>query len=261
MKRRKNNYIFVLGFFVVIMISMYTKSMPIAGNISDKEIDRFSIVNNGQAVGEKLDKSNDKSSDKSSDRSNSIEVSREILIVNKDNPLPEGYRPSDLRNVDIPFNHPEGSEMNMMREDAAKHLEEMVAAAKSDEVYLIGVSGFRSYDYQKELYYNEIRQNGEENANSLVAKPGYSEHNTGLAIDLFSRDYPYLDEGFEGSSAFLWLSNNADDYGFILRYPKAKEAVTGYSYEPWHYRYVGVDVARDIADRGITLEEYIRSIN
>jgi LAS superfamily LD-carboxypeptidase LdcB len=91
----------------------------------------------------------------------------------------------------------------------------------------------------------------------VVARPGTSEHHVGLAVDILGSGYYSLEQSFENTAAFKWLKAHCAEYGFILRYPKEKEHITGVIYEPWHYRYVGVDVAKEIMSRNITLEEYL----
>ena len=128
---------------------------------------------------------------------------------------------------------------------------EMWDAAKKEGLSMMVVSAYRTEDYQRNLYNNNVRTSGKVYADNYSARAGHSEHQTGLAIDLGST---YT--SFEYSAEFRWLQNHAHEYGFILRYPKGKEWITGYAYEPWHYRYVGTDVAKIIYEEGITFEEY-----
>ena len=107
------------------------------------------------------------------------------------------------------------------------------------------------YKYQNTLYNNYVLRDGKEAADSYSARAGYSEHQTGLATDINK-----VDTSFEKTEAFKWLINNAYKYGFILRYPKDKEEITGYNYEPWHYRYVGKEAAKTITQENLTFEEY-----
>ncbi len=128
-------------------------------------------------------------------------------------------------------------------------------------------SGYRSYDLQTRLYNNEVaewesygysHEEALDKAATVVARPGTSEHHTGLAVDLLHDECWDLVEEWEDSEAFDWMMDNCYKYGFILRYPKEKEAITGVIYEPWHYRYVGVEAATYIMQNGITLEEYLQ---
>lgn len=160
-----------------------------------------------------------------------------VLIVNKEIPLPSDYNPGLQAETEEAY--------LQMFEDAADE-------GLSFEL----VSGFRSYDYQAELYNNYVARDGKEAADKYSAEPGHSEHQTGLAIDVGSYDSAVLlQTSFEYTPEFEWLSEHAHEYGFIIRYLKGKEDITGYMYEPWHLRYVG-DKATDIKESGLTLEEY-----
>lgn len=156
-----------------------------------------------------------------------------ILIVNKTYPLPQNYNPG-------------------VNPEAKAALDKMFAAAKAEQNLKMWVcSGFRSYTVQKNLYNSYVRRDGAKAADRYSARPGYSEHQTGLAFDI-----NYADYRFKNTAEAKWLAANAYKYGFILRYPEGKESITGYMYEPWHYRYVGVESAKKIFDSGLTLEEY-----
>lgn len=142
----------------------------------------------------------------------------------------------------------------------------MQAAAAADGVTVNMQSGYRSVEYQTKLYNNKTQYylnkgydeaTAREKAAAVVNPPGYSEHNCGLAADLNTPEYPTLDEGFENTAAFRWLCEHAGEYGFILRYPKGREDVTDIIYEPWHWRYVGVENAARINASGLCFEEYI----
>lgn len=125
-------------------------------------------------------------------------------------------------------------------------------------IELAAVSGFRSYERQAAIFANAVQRKGEVEANRVSARPGQSEHQTGLAMDVSSASVGYaLVEAFGETVEGKWLAQNAPKYGFIIRYPKGKEHITGYRYEPWHLRYVGVEHAMKISQRGLTLEEYL----
>lgn len=156
-----------------------------------------------------------------------------ILIANKTYPLPSDYNPGE-------------------NTEARAALNKMFADAKAEKNLDMWVcSGFRSYTVQKNLYNSYVSRDGVKNADRYSARPGYSEHQTGLAFDI-----NYADSRFTGTAQAVWLAKNAHKYGFILRYPEGKESVTGYMYEPWHYRYIGVENAEKIYASGLTLEEY-----
>ncbi|MGG1878733.1 M15 family metallopeptidase [Paenibacillus cisolokensis] len=184
------------------------------------------------------------------------------VVVNKQRSLPDGYAPSDLVEPNVPFSFDEAHEKRHMRREAAEALEELFAAAQADGIELRAVSGYRSYERQKVIYENNVRTKGEEEALRVSAVPGTSEHQTGLAIDVSSPSVGNaLEEVFGRSAEGRWLAEHAVAFGFIIRYPEGKEGITGYVYEPWHIRYVGKDLAPDIADSGLTLEEYFDESN
>lgn len=180
------------------------------------------------------------------------------VVVNKKRFLPSSYIPK-LVEPNVPFTFKGKSEKRMMRPEAAQALESLFAGAKNDGITLYGVSAYRSYVTQKSIYEGNVKSQGEKEASQFSAKPGTSEHQTGLAIDVSDGDPKCLvEQCFASSKAAKWLEEHAAEYGYIIRYLKGKESITGYSYEPWHIRYVGKEVAAEIAKQGITLEEYFQ---
>jgi len=169
-----------------------------------------------------------------------------LVIVNKHYAVPEGYEPSGL--IDV-------GNGQRMKKDAGEALIKMINDVKDAGMYLQAQSGYRSISTQTRLYNSYVEQDGIEATDLVSAKPLHSEHHTGLAIDV-SKDGT-LEKYFEDTPEFAWLSENAHKYGFILRYPNDKIDITGYDYEPWHYRYVGVEAATLIHNEGITYEEYV----
>lgn len=163
-----------------------------------------------------------------------------ILIANKKYPLPADFAPGES-------------------EEARAAFEKMAADAKKAGFDITAFSTYRSYEYQETLYNNYVNRDGKENADRYSARPGYSEHQTGLAFDIGEKGKEdlWLTAEFGESEAGKWLVENADKYGFILRYPKGKEAITGYMYESWHFRYLGVDLATKLKESNLTLEEYL----
>ena len=144
----------------------------------------------------------------------------------------------------------DGKQYLLTKDTYAKYVE-MAEAAKKDGITLKVLSSYRTEDYQDSLYNNSVRRNGKVYADNYSARAGHSEHQTGLAVDINST------EGvFAYTSEFKWLQQHAHKYGFIMRYPKGKEWITGYAYEPWHYRFVGNEAAMRIYEEGITYEEY-----
>ena len=172
------------------------------------------------------------------------------FIVNKNNKLTNDYVPSDLELIDNEYAY----EDKYLRHEAKVAFEKMASNAKRDGFNIIAVSTYRSYDYQDKLYNGYVKDKGFYYADMASARKGHSEHQTGLAVDVSNNTLDY--DNFEDTKEFTWMINNSYKYGFILRYPRAKFHITGFKYEPWHYRYVGVDVAKYIHDNDITLEEY-----
>ena len=169
-----------------------------------------------------------------------------LVLVNKSHALKSDYVPSDL--VSIP------SFPNLLlRQVAIDDFENLLAAAKLDNVYLIPYSTYRSYDYQKGLYEKYLKEDTQEVVDTYSARPGHSEHQTGLAIDIRSSSHWYslTDNDYD------WMLNNSYKYGFIVRYPKDNSKITGYKEEPWHIRYLGRDIATKVHDKNITYDEYV----
>lgn len=181
------------------------------------------------------------------------------VYLNKQRKLPDGYEPADLVDPNVYHYAAEGDSKRQMREEAAKALESLFKLAKEQGIELIAVSGYRSYDRQKQIYDSSVTTNGQEYADKYSASPGTSEHQTGLAMDIGSSTETVatlLEESFKQTSEGEWLAENAHYEGFIIRYPEGKTGITGYNYEPWHIRYVGKEIATAIYDDDLTLEEY-----
>ena len=179
------------------------------------------------------------------------------VLVNKQNSLSESYAPSDLVTVSVPTVL-ENPEVKQMRKVAADALKEMFDKAKESNIYLHARSGYRSYQTQVQLFNNYVSRHGEEAANRYSARPGQSEHQTGLVMDVTSESVNFqLTEQFGETKEGIWLRDNAHKFGFIIRYPKDMEHITGYIYEPWHIRYLGVEVATKVYESGLTYEEFL----
>jgi zinc D-Ala-D-Ala carboxypeptidase len=179
------------------------------------------------------------------------------VLINKVNKLPNDYQPKDLMYPDIPFTFEQKAEKRQMRAVAGSAIEELFANAKQDGVLLLGVSAYRSHDSQTDLFNYYVDRDGYEAASTFSAVPGTSEHETGLAIDVTGGNGECAAEDcFAGTLEADWLQDRAAEFGFIIRYPKGKDSITGYQYEPWHLRYVGKAIAKEIMSREITLEEY-----
>ena len=174
------------------------------------------------------------------------------LLVNKTNMLSKFYIPNNL--VDSLSKYKDNI---IIEEKTLNAFRNMQKDAKEYGYNIDIMSGYRTYDYQKKLYNNLIKKKGFNYALRSIAKPGCSEHQTGLAIDycIYQNDLCFIEHELENMPETKWIKDNAHKYGFILRYPKGKEEITGYNYEPWHLRYVG-DLAIYLYNNDLTLEEY-----
>ena len=182
-----------------------------------------------------------------------IENPNDILVlVNKNNKLLQNFIPENLETIDIKYSN----EGKMLKKEAKETFEKLSSDALKLGYKIVAVSAYRDFSYQENLFNYYVEKYGEDYALNCSAKAGHSEHQTGLAVDVMGSNNSYDD--FELSDEFEWMINNAHKYGFILRYPKNKEKITGFKYEPWHYRYVGVEVAKIIYENKITLEEYLK---
>ncbi len=170
-------------------------------------------------------------------------------IVNKNNKLESDYIPTDLEEIDLRF----ACLNKFLRKEAKINFERMVKDAKDKGYNIVAVSAYRSYNYQEKLYNNYVVDKGFYYADIASARPGHSEHQTGLAVDVADLSLDY--DNFDKTKEFKWMINNSYKYGFILRYPKAKFHITGFKYEPWHYRYVGIKLASYLYKNNLLLEE------
>lgn len=181
----------------------------------------------------------------------------ELLLVNSSHPLPEGFQAPEL--VQLRNGHAIDSR-------AYPALQVMMDDARAAGLQPMICSSFRTQSTQEQLFQQEVQNwlvrgyiqaEAENQAALWVARPGTSEHQTGLAVDIVDASYQILDQGQESTPVQQWLMAHCWEYGFVLRYPTDKSAVTGIGYEPWHYRYVGLDAAREMTERGLCLEEYL----
>lgn len=178
------------------------------------------------------------------------------VLVNKNNWLPRNYEHYDLIKPKINFLPDTADSAKQMRKEAGKALEKLFMRAKKDRLNLYAVSGYRSFQRQREIFKSNYLKDGEK-ANKYSARPGQSEHQTGLAIDLTCANANFeLSDAFEKTMEYKWLKKYAYNFGFVFRYPKEKESITGYIFEPWHLRYVGKELAKELNERKLTLEEY-----
>ena len=178
------------------------------------------------------------------------------VLVNRAFLLPEDYIPAGLVRLNIDFDTTVESEKCYLRSEAATQMEKLVADAAKRHIEITGVSGYRSYVRQEAVFEESARLNGKEHADKYCALPGSSEHQTGLAMDVSTPDIGNaLEESFASTKAGRWIDKNCYKYGFVVRYPKGKSKITGYKYEPWHLRYVGINKAKYLYENHLTLEE------
>ncbi len=168
------------------------------------------------------------------------------ILVNKYNYLSKDYIPNNLVNVN-------SSGIRLVKE-AYDSFKDMANNAKKENLNLRIISAYRSFEYQNNLYNKYLQKDPQDKVDTYSARPGYSEHQTGLSIDIDNKNIDY--NKFHLTKEYTWMQNNAYKYGFILRYPLGKEVITGYQYESWHYRYVGKKIAKEIHDLNTTFEEY-----
>ncbi|WP_010651848.1 D-alanyl-D-alanine carboxypeptidase family protein [Oceanobacillus massiliensis] len=182
----------------------------------------------------------------------------QIALINKEHALPADYIPEDLVIPDVPFPFAEDLPKKQMREAAAKSLEQLFNKADEAGLELYAQSGYRSYERQDAIFASNVLKHGEEEANTFSARPGESEHQSGLTMDITSPNVNFdLITEFGETEEGKWIQENAAEFGFIIRFPEGKEEITKYQYEPWHLRFVGKKAAKEIMSQGITLEEYL----
>ena len=174
----------------------------------------------------------------------------DLMLVNKYYKLTKDFKLDDI----VPISNQFAYEGNEIRKHVYERYRSMWNAAKEEGLLLIVNSSYRDYETQDAVWKDYAEANGEEWADNKAARAGSSEHETGLALDIVTNNV--IMNEFENTEEFKWLQDNAYKYGFILRYPKGKENITGYEYESWHYRYVGEEVAKEIHDLDITFDEY-----
>jgi len=194
-----------------------------------------------------------------SDGQNSLPVISDgdylLALVTKETALSRTYKPADLK--PIPASMFPAREL-YLREEALAYLIALWQAAEADGVILHILSAYRSYDYQAGLFQSYADRHGEEEANRFSARPGQSEHQLGTAVDFGGTAFDFK-AGFAQTPQGRWLAENAHRFGFAMSYPEGKEEVTGYIFEPWHYRYIGVEEAEAWKVSGVTLKEYLQS--
>jgi D-alanyl-D-alanine carboxypeptidase len=282
MKKKKIKWHRILILITVVILFLFGAFLIIEGIIKDKETPSEEPVSeepieepSKEPVEEPVDEPEEpiKEPEKEPDEPDESEEPEEPIdqnitiienpgaidvLVNRTNNLPDTYVPEDLvKLTDVPtvLSNPE---INQLRKSAYEALVELFSAAKNEAEYeLFARSGYRSYNTQVSLYSSYVANHGQAAADTFSAKPGQSEHQTGLSMDITCEAMNFLlDDTFGQTDEGKWVAENAHRFGFIIRYPKGKEDITGYMYEPWHIRYLGVEMATDVYESGLTLEEY-----
>lgn len=231
------------------MIILSVLLLAACGNTAQKEEKQASEKQGAEQVVDK-EKVSDEQTNKQSENQNKntqhkkvvkdrITYIDDILIVNKDIALPKDYAPGE-------------------QPEARQAVDSLMKAGNASGLHFAMRSGFRSYDTQTSLYNNYVARDGVAKADTYSARPGHSEHQSGLAFDLGNEAATDdFQESFENTPEGQWMKAHAHEYGFIIRYPKGKTNITGYQYEPWHIRYLGKEKAQKVHDSGLTLEEYL----
>ena len=246
--------ILIIIFFIIIYLFIVKNNKQINEKNEQTLETSTNIETNKDTNIKNNENINIENSNKEEDNQNIENDDWKIILVNSENPLPEDYQ-IELANID---------KTRKFDKRAIGELNNMILAMRNSGISNIWVqSAYRTIEYQQQLYNNSIKKYLKQGKNqeeakvlteSQLAKPGQSEHNLGLAVD-----FNYVDESFEKTRAFAWLKESAQNYGFILRYPKEKENITKILYEPWHWRYIGQEHAKRIKELGICLEEYIEN--
>ncbi|MBP1939643.1 D-alanyl-D-alanine carboxypeptidase family protein [Phocicoccus pinnipedialis] len=273
---KKRNVKFALIGVSVMMLAACTNNeknaelnnIPFGNKKNEPKITDLAEIEEESIEAEKSDASKEKSNEttevekeevdeKMPNENNIYDQSSILAIVNRGETLEPSYVPDDLVTIEVPYVN-EIPMVNQLRNEASEALTQLFDDASKNGSTLYAVSGYRSYDYQAELYDNYVASHGEEVARTFSAPAGASEHQTGLAIDVTSEDVAYqLVDTFGNTDDGVWLNDNAHRFGFIIRYPYGKDRVTGYMYEPWHLRYVGIELSYALYESGLTYEEYL----
>lgn len=270
-KRRRIFMAVLIVVFIALESAMIAAIVAVVKNGSKNKTDNTSVVSDEQTPssenpsgGDSTDSSDVSSAPSKPDLPDTFVTPTGItldanfgrlLLINGENPLPDDYD-TKVREylVEIDDEYRNNDYVTQIHREVYPYITAMVAAAQAEGVDLQVWSPFRSYAIQNDLFKAQVNRVGgdEEKAATVVARPGTSEHNTGLCAD-----FNMASDRFESTEMYTWMCENAEDYGFILRYPKDKQSVTGVIYESWHWRFVGINNAKEINDLGVTLEEYI----
>ena len=239
----------VLAILVTVLISQSASDEKIPSNDSSDYVEEISSDDENESLVEsQIDEGE-------SNTSNLDATFGNLLLVNADNPLPETYD-SEIKEylVEIDPQYRNNDNVTKIHKDVYRYITAMVAAAQEDGVNLKVWSPFRSYATQKVLFKNRVQKEGgdEAKAASAVARPGTSEHNTGLCAD-----FNMAKAAFADTEMYAWMVENAEDYGFVMRYREDKQPITGVMHETWHWRFVGINNAKEMNRLDMCLEEYV----
>jgi len=249
--KKRRNYLLYIGLVFLVLLGIFELFLIV--NRIDKKVSGSSSSQTSQTTTQ-----NGNSTPEFNKNLYSVDESASLwVVVNKGRVLPSTYVPEGLVVPNIPLRLGASSSEMHIRSDAAAALEQMADDAKNQGINLMLASGYRSYSNQVATYAGFVKQSGQAAADTYSARPGHSEHQSGLAADLepTSRKCEVQD-CFADTPEGKWLAVNSYKYGFIIRYQKNNESLTGYQYEPWHVRYVGVDLAAQINRTGQTLEQF-----
>ena len=280
--KRKNMIIYVETILILILtvalIILSISYVNLKDELSTNSVSNGDVLNNSDTVSVESDNttsfvgvnsSANNSTNSSNTSSQQLSAKDELgmwymKLVNPDNNVTTSYINSiDRSKINTKYVVSATKETCLYLDTRiVKYFEEMCKAAKDDGITLVSISAYRSYSYQQGLYNNRVTrcqnedglslEDAKKKAATIVAVPGTSEHHLGLAVDINS-----VETSFENTKAFKWLQENAEKYGFVMRYPKDKQSITKIIYEPWHYRYVGVEHAKAMNDLDMCLEEYV----
>ncbi len=252
MKIRKRWLVLIIALLVVLGLSLFMVSERAGAPANNEERSNEETTNNEQPSDEQSEEVGFNKDRYSIDEPGSL-----WWIVSRERPLPDGYVPPDLTVPEVQLRLASSEEQMQFSQTATPALEDMFAAAQADDVQLVFGSGYRSEDLQRQFYESYVASDGQAAADRYSARPGTSEHQTGLAFDVTSLSGNcHLEECFEDLPEGQWVADNAHEYGFIIRYLDGKEDITGYQYEPWHLRYVGEELATELYENGQTMEEF-----
>ncbi len=247
MLKFKNKKSFRQIYLIMILVVSCLLILSIYSDSQDKEADNSTTQNNNAPT---------TTNENGQPKYSLSKASSPWVIVNKKRPLPQNYVP-ELVNPNVPRTGSPTSENMMLSPVASSKLEELFKQASKDGINIRFASGYRSASTQAGLYNSYVTNNGQTNADKFSARPGHSEHQTGLAADIVSQtNYCYLEQCWAETKESQWLADNAHKFGFAVRYLQDKQNITGYDYEPWHLRYFGVQLATELYKSKLTAEEY-----